>query len=144
MNTQRPRNQTTLWQHLESLRACKEAMSWIGARTAREAWDQCPRADWLLWWAARTPANTRMQLVRAAAACARTALVFVPDGEDKPRLAIEAAENWAASPSAAAAAYAAASAAYAAAAAAAAAAAHVEMCGLIRGLLVIPWSKPNE
>jgi hypothetical protein len=83
-----------LQQHLDSLSACAEARQWAGSRTAREAWDQCERADWLLWWAARTPANNQQAIVRAACACARTALQYVPASEDRPRLAIEAAERW--------------------------------------------------
>ncbi|MFH2202640.1 MAG: hypothetical protein ABIJ96_05970, partial [Elusimicrobiota bacterium] len=34
----------------------------------------------------------------AVAACVRTTLRYVPAGEDRPRLAIEAAEQWAADP----------------------------------------------
>jgi hypothetical protein len=36
----------------------------------------------------------RVLLVRVACAIARTALHIMPDGEDKPRLAIDAAERW--------------------------------------------------
>lgn len=36
----------------------------------------------------------RHLVVRAACACARTALQHVPDGEDRPRIAIETAEAW--------------------------------------------------
>ena len=56
--------------------------------------DAIERADWLLWWAARTPVNLHQSLVLAACDCARTALQYVPAGEDRPRLAIEAAERW--------------------------------------------------
>jgi hypothetical protein len=37
-------------------------------------------------------------VVRLACQCARTALQYVPNGEDRPRLAIEAAERWADNP----------------------------------------------
>ena len=161
---------TALQEHLESLGACPEAREWAGARTATETWEQCERADWLLWWAAKTEANTHQQVVLAACACARRALRFVPEGEDRPRLAIEAAERWAAEPTkdnqraaawaaaeaaaaawaaaeaaawaAAAAAWAARAAAWAAEAAAwAAAAEHKELCVLIRAMLVLPWKE---
>lgn len=129
---------TAFQEHLESLGACDTARVWAGQRTATETWEQCARADWLLWWAANTKANTRQQVVLAACACARRALRFVSEGEDRPRLAIEAAERWAAEPTdenrrAAEAREA------AARAAAAWAAEHKEMCGLIRGMLVQPW-----
>ena len=144
---------TALQEHLESLGAWQEAREWVGARTATETWEQCERADWLLWWAAKTEANTHQQVVLAACACARRALRFVPEGEDRPRLAIEAAERWAAEPTkdnqrAAAAAEAAAAEAEAAwaeaaraEAEAAAAAEHKELCVLIRAMLVLPWKE---
>ena len=144
---------TALQEHLESLGACQEAREWAGARTATETWEQCERADWLLWWAAKTEANTHQQVVLAACACARRALRFVSEGEDRPRLAIEAAERWAAEPTkdnqrAAAAAEAAAAEAEAAwaeaaraEAEAAAAAEHKELCVLIRAMLVLPWKE---
>jgi len=40
----------------------------------------------------------RAPSVKAACACARTALRFVPEGEERPRLAIVAAEAWAENP----------------------------------------------
>lgn len=123
---------TAFQEHLESLGACDTARVWAGQRTATETWEQCARADWLLWWAANTKANTRQQVVLAACACARRALRFVSEGEDRPRLAIEAAERWAAEPTDE-------NRRAARAARAAEAAEHKEMCGLIRGMLVQPW-----
>jgi hypothetical protein len=128
--------QTILQAHLEALGACREAREWAGDRSPLAAWDECERADWLLWWAARTKVDTKQKIVLAACACARQALRFVPADEKRPLRAIEAAERWAKNPTekkrkaaaraADAAAYAAAAraadaAAYAAAAAAAAA-----------------------
>ena len=63
-------------------------------RTCRDLWGAAPRGDWLLHYAQRVGAP-RPALVRAAAACVRPALRFVPEGEDRPRLAVEAAEAWA-------------------------------------------------
>ena len=115
---------TTVREHLNSLSACPEAMKWLGDRTAAQAWSECERPDWMLWWAGRTPANDKVAIVRVACAIARTVLHLVLAGEDRPRLAIEAAEKWCEDPSeanrlasataAAYAAYAAADAAYAA------------------------------
>ena len=93
-------------------------MEWASQyTTAQQIWDNCERADWLLWWAARTEANSHQQIVLAACQCARRALKYVPEGEDRPRLAIEAAEAWITNPTeeAARAAWAAARAAWAAA-----------------------------
>ena len=137
---------TVLAKHLHRLGACSESLIWIEGRTPKQAWEACDRADWLLWWAAKTSVNSHQQVVLAACACARLALRHVPPGEDRPQLAIEAAERWAANPNvrsradasaAAAAAYAAYAAAYAAYADAAAARARTlkEAAELVRGLI---------
>lgn len=86
---------TTIASELIRLGACTEAIEWAERRRSwRRAWEDCPRGDWLLWYAERAGANRR-DLVRAQAACARLVLYLVPTGEDRPRLAIEAAEAWA-------------------------------------------------
>lgn len=89
---------TELQSHLEKLYACREARAWAADKSPLEAWEQCQRADWMLWWAAKTKANTRHEVVLACCACARTALKYVSAREDRPRLAIEAAERWANDP----------------------------------------------
>ena len=140
--------------YLGSLGACPEAREWAaGYSTLAEAWTACDRADWLLWYAGRHDDVDRRLLVRAACACARTALPHVPPGEDRPRLAIELAEAWCNGRAtivevrtAAYAAYAAyaADASYAAAAYAAYASyaawskAHLKMCVLVRALIPCP------
>ena len=133
--------------------ACREARSWLTTQTdPHVAWETCERPDWMIWYA-RCRNVERKVLVRIACDCARTALRFVPEGEDRPRLAIEAAERWtqdeatidevrvaayAAADAAADAANAADAAAYAADAAAAAADAYarkqanIQMCQIIR------------
>ena len=84
-----------LQNHLTTLGACPEAIEWVGAYSSlQDAWDACERADWLLWYAARRGVDRKL-LVRAACACARTALLHIPPGEDRPRIAIEMAERWA-------------------------------------------------
>jgi len=79
--------------YLKSVHACAEAREWAGDRTARQAWDECERADWLLWWARRA-GIARKTLVRIACACVRPALAYIPAGELRPLRAIEAAEAW--------------------------------------------------
>ena len=133
--------------YLRSLGACTEAREWAEPyATLAEAWVACERADWLLWYAGKRGVDRKI-LVRAACACARTVLPYVPVGEDRPRLAIEMAERWcdglatlqevsaAAAYSAAVDAYAA---AYAAADADARSKAHLEMCVLVRALISCP------
>ena len=154
METKQTKTQL-LQEHLAHIGACAEAREWAQGKSAKQAWTKCERADWLLWWAAQTSANKHTAVVLAACACARTALKYVPAGEDRPRLAIEAAERWANAPTEAnrQAAEAAARAAWAAAAraaraawaaAAAEAAEHTDMCRIIRRMLVCPWTESEE
>ena len=88
--------------YLGSIDACEEAIEWVGERNAATAWRECPRADWLMWIlganADRPGWPTQGEVVRLACQCARRALVNVPAGEERPRLAIEAAERWANEP----------------------------------------------
>src|SRR3990167_1741763 len=66
-------------------------------RSCRDFWDAAPKGAWLLRYAqvARAP---RQALVRAAAACVRPVLRFVPAGESRPQRAVDAAEAWAEKP----------------------------------------------
>ena len=84
---------TEFQEYLVRIGACREARIWAGERTAQQAWDECDRADWLLWWAA-TEGVDRKVIVRTACACARLALRFVPTTEKRPLEAIETAERW--------------------------------------------------
>ena len=119
--------------HLASLNACAEARAWARAKTAREAWERCNYADWLLWWAARTSVNTQVDLVRCAAVIARTVAHLNTD----PRViaAIEAAEAWADKPNGETAAEA------AGAWAAAERKTATDYCTLIRAALKQPWNE---
>jgi len=83
-------------ERLRKMGACGEAVDWADTlkhRSMQRAWDECPRADWLIWFAAKKGVK-REKLVLAACACARTALKFVPKGELRPLKAIETAEAW--------------------------------------------------
>lgn len=79
---------------LRALDACPEAIQWSKKRRdPRRAWNACERGDWLLWIAARLGVD-RTLVVLAACDCARTALRYVPAGEDNPSIAIETTEKW--------------------------------------------------
>ncbi len=62
-------------------------------RTWLDAWEGCRDGRWLIHAAARIGVDPR-HVTRAACACARTALGFVPPDEGRPRRALEAAEAW--------------------------------------------------
>lgn len=85
-----------LGEYLRSMNACSESVRWAEGYGTDwpSAWTQCPRGDWMLWIAGMVAVDRKL-LVLAACACARRALVHVPAGEDRPRLAIETAERWA-------------------------------------------------
>jgi hypothetical protein len=73
--------------------ACGEATKWANGKATKAAWGECQRGDWLLWISARANVDRKL-VVAAACRCARLALKHVKAGEDRPRLAIEAAEAW--------------------------------------------------
>jgi hypothetical protein len=79
---------------LVALRACSEAIEY--AKTQPDfptAWDNCKRGDWLLWLAAKLPAQvTRQQLIFAACQCARLALPYTKDA--RVLTCIEVTEAW--------------------------------------------------
>ena len=87
---------------LVEIGACAEAVAW--ARTQKSlaiAWEHCERADWMLWLLGHTLEPTvseHRRLTLVACGCARKVLHLIPAGEDRPRLAIEAAEKWAREP----------------------------------------------
>ena len=83
----------TLHDQLVAIRACSDAVEWVGTRTIEQAWTACERGDWMLWLAGRIDIDRKL-LVSAACACAEPALAFVRAGEDRPRLAIEVARAW--------------------------------------------------
>jgi hypothetical protein len=40
----------TLKQYLIDIGACLEVIEWIENKTLQEAWQQCDRSDWMLWF----------------------------------------------------------------------------------------------
>ena len=91
---------STHWSdELVEMRACDGAFTWAREQPdAATAWSSCERGDWMLWYAGRrcgAMGGARHRLVvRAACACARRALAYVPAGEERPLLAIETTEAW--------------------------------------------------
>ena len=79
--------------YLQNKNACRSAMEWLKDRDLFRMWEECEKGDWLLWFAAKVGIDRKV-IVRTACACAREALRFVPDGEIRPKTAIETAERW--------------------------------------------------
>jgi len=79
---------------LESLTACEEAIRWYSDKDSKEAWASCERGDWLLWIAANLRIDRKL-IVLAACDCAEQSLYLIPEGEERPKKAIETARAWA-------------------------------------------------
>jgi hypothetical protein len=93
----------TINEQIRHLRPCMEAREWLHKQKDwQEAWDTCPRGDWLLWLHSRlNPGMPRGDewhkvYVRIACEAARSVLGSVPAGELRPLAAIELAERFAA------------------------------------------------
>jgi len=85
---------------LRKLHACGEAVEWAETQPSfAAAWRNCQRGNWMLWLLAHTGCKQgspkHRKIVLSACDCARFGLDKVPDGEDRPRIAIETAESWA-------------------------------------------------
>lgn len=82
---------------IEAMGACSDSLLWLRSlppgTTPQQAWDACERPDWMLWVAGKTLDRSKVVLI--ACAVARTTLHLVPEGEDRPRIAVETAEAWA-------------------------------------------------
>ena len=88
---------------LTSLGACSEAVKWSKKyRSAKSAWANCERGDWLLWLAGKKAGpvgdEKRKKLVLAACGCARIALPIwqkrYPD-DKRVEVCLDTAERWA-------------------------------------------------
>ncbi len=87
-------------EQLKKWKACANGYKWsLGFDDAETWWNSFDRGDWMLWvvgkLAGEPGCEARKKLVLCACKCARLALPFVTDGEDRPLKAIETAERWA-------------------------------------------------
>jgi hypothetical protein len=121
---------TTFKEQLLEIRACEEAVAWVGDKTLEQAWNECHRGDWMLWIYRRSTNYNLQTLTLAKGHCANTVRHLMKDERSKKAVDVAIAfgkgnathEELNADATYAAAAYA----AYAAAAAAAAYAAYAD------------------
>ncbi len=74
---------------LKKLNSCNEAIEWVGDRTIEQAWEDCERGDWMLWFYAKQyPKNIR-ELTLAKSHCANTVRHLMKD--DRSIAAVDAA-----------------------------------------------------
>lgn len=78
----KPETPTQLQERLSELGACGSARFWAQNKTPREAWEQCERGDWLLWWAKREGVDLQT-LTLAKAKCAETVIHLMKDERSK-------------------------------------------------------------
>jgi len=64
---------------LKKLCACEESFEWVGDRTPEQAYNDCPRGDWLLWLFQRTNPEDLQLLVLATGHCANTVRHLMTD-----------------------------------------------------------------
>lgn len=91
---------------LDPMGACDDAVVWARTQPSfAAAWKECQRGDYMLWLLGRlvvVPSIlTHRRVVNAAASCARVVLPIwkkTYPNDDRPRLAILAAEQWAQTP----------------------------------------------
>ena len=84
---------------IKKLGACEEALEWCeDYETLEDAWANCKRGDWMLWLLGKSAGapetDSRKKLVFTVCQCARLALPYIPEGEERPLKAIEIAEAW--------------------------------------------------
>ena len=84
---------------LIKLNSCDEALAWAETQPDYEtAWATCQRGEWLIWLLRKVAPKddpTRDKWRKLACDIARTVLCYVKAAEERPRLAIEAAEAYA-------------------------------------------------
>jgi len=64
---------------LIKLNACQEAKDWVGNKTWAEAYNTCPRGDWMLWLFSKTNPEDLQRLTLAKGHCANTVRYLMKD-----------------------------------------------------------------
>jgi len=64
---------------LIKLNACQEAKEWVENKTWAEAYETCPRGDWMLWLFSKTNPEDLQRLTLAKGHCANTVRYLMKD-----------------------------------------------------------------
>ena len=64
---------------LKKLNACTEAIEWVEDRTVEQAWQDCERGDWMLWFYAKQYPEKIIELTLAKGHCANTVRHLMKD-----------------------------------------------------------------
>jgi hypothetical protein len=68
----------TFADELRNMNACAEAIVWVGHRTLEQAWRECQRSDWMLWYADHVLPPDDPRFRQIAADCAERVWGLVP------------------------------------------------------------------
>jgi hypothetical protein len=79
---------------LRALHAPPKYIAWVGERTEAEAWVQCARPDWMLWWLNERETANKTVFVKISVAVARHMLPLLPQNAVEPLRALEVADSW--------------------------------------------------
>jgi hypothetical protein len=79
--------QTKLQTYLAKIDACPEARTWVGDRTAQQAWVECERGDWLVWILTKLGHDTKAIGFWCAERARQNALRVLPDSPARTALA---------------------------------------------------------
>lgn len=77
--------------YLFKIDACGPAIIWAEGKSADQAWKECHRADWMLWWLGREKVDIKKRIL-AKALCAKTVIHLMLD--DRSKNAVEVAEKF--------------------------------------------------
>ena len=81
----------TFKKQLQKMNACSEAIEWAENRTLEQAWNDCERGDWMLWFAEKAGVELR-PLTLAKARCAKLVIHLMEDARSIN--AVEVAERF--------------------------------------------------
>jgi hypothetical protein len=85
---------------LKNHNACSSSYTETRGKSLSEWWDSTERPEWMVWVLRRLSEtkNNKALMVAISIKCAKSVLHLVPDGELRPKKAIDAAEKWLAEP----------------------------------------------
>ena len=73
--------------------ACRKSCPWARGKSLQEAWEKCPRPEWMLWWLKKLGYDDARELRLFACWCVRQVWDAVTDPQC--RVAVEVAERYA-------------------------------------------------
>jgi hypothetical protein len=77
---------------LKAIGACEKALEWVGDRSLEEAWAECDRGDWMLWYLSKTGYDKR-KLTLVKVKCVRLVQHLLHD--ERSLKALDVAERYA-------------------------------------------------